>query len=75
MLGYKKDKNVSYLGSKGNHSLLVMGHKKHPIQSSGQSNVKNADDISNHRSMDDNKPTGLNLKKNKNSKTSGLERN
>ena len=73
MLGHKKDKNVNYMGSKSNHSLLVMGHKKHPIQSSN-SNVKGTDDISKHESMDENKPTGLNLKKNK-SKTSGLERN
>ena len=74
MLGHKKDKNVNYMGIKGNHSLQGLGYKKHPIQSSGQSSVKGTDDISNHRSMDDNKPTGLNLKKNK-TKTSGLERN
>ena len=73
MLGHKKDKNVKYLGSKGNHSVLVMGHKKHPISQSSHSNVKNADDISNHKSTD-NKPMGLNVKKNK-TKTSGLERN
>jgi hypothetical protein len=73
MLGYKKDKNLSYMGSKGNHSLLGMGHKKHPIQSS-HSNVKGTDDISKHKTMDENQPTGLNVKKNK-SKTSGIEKN
>ena len=75
MLGHKKDKNVNYMGSKLNHSLQGLGYKKHPIQSSSHSNVKGTDDISKHKTMDDNQPTGLNLKKNKNSKTSGLERN
>jgi hypothetical protein len=73
MLGHKKDKNTHFLGSKYNQSHLGMGHKKHPIQSS-HSNVKGISDISNHKTMDEHQPTGLNLKKNK-TKTSGLERN
>jgi hypothetical protein len=74
MLGHKKDKTAHFLGSKYNQSHHGVGHKKFPVSNaSGNNFTNNTNVIEQHKQLDENVPTGLNLRKNQ-SKKSGIER-
>jgi hypothetical protein len=74
MLGHKKDKTAHFLGSKYNQSHHGIGHKKFSISNTSGNNFTNTTNIiEQHKQLDENAPTGLNLKKNQ-SKKSGIER-
>jgi hypothetical protein len=74
MIGNKLNGARNVIGMKHNQSFNGIGHKFSPTQSSGTALTNGQNIIEQHRQLDPNQPTGLNIKKSQTLKKSSLEK-
>jgi len=73
MIGNKLNSARHVIGMKYNQAFNGIGHKFSPTPSSGMALTNTQNIIDQHRQLDPNQPTGLNIKKSQTLKKSSLE--